>query len=336
VPTSTVPTSTVPGPTVPTSTVPGPTVPTATVPTSTVPTSTVPGPTVPTSTVPTVTVVPARAVLPGDGCAAFRPSEPDVHPRALFPGCRLVAYYGNFRAAALGVLGQGTRDSMLRRLRDEIVAWQAADPASGTLCGFELIVTVAQARPGADGLYRARMDDAFIGDALSLARQANCLLVLDVQVGRSTVAAELPRLVRWLREPDVHLALDPEWAMGPGQVPGRTIGSLDARDVNFASALLDSIVVDGGLPPKLLAVHRFTTGMLTRPELLRTDPGVQLVINMDGFGPPARKRSSYRTAQLGVTAPRMGIKLFYRNDDPRMSPADVLALEPRPVFVNYQ
>lgn len=336
VPGPTVPTSTVPGPTVPGSTVPGPTVPTSSVPGPTVPGSTVPGPTVPTSTVPTVTVVPARAVLPGDGCAAFRPSEPDVHPRALFPGCRLVAYYGNFRAAALGVLGQGTRDSMLRRLRDEIVAWQAADPASGTICGFELIVTVAQARPGADGLYRARMDDAFIGDALSLARQANCLLVLDVQVGRSTVAAELPRLVRWLREPDVHLALDPEWAMGPGQVPGRTIGSLDARDVNFASALLDSIVVDGGLPPKLLAVHRFTAGMLTRPELLRTDPGVQLVINMDGFGPPARKRSSYRTAQLGVTAPRMGIKLFYRNDDPRMPPADVLALEPRPVFVNYQ
>ncbi len=301
------------GPTIPvTTSVPGPvttldgssvsTSTTAPAPTTTRP----PGPTTTTTT----TVVPPRAVLPGDGCHAFRPADSAVPTRALFPGCRLIAYYGNFQAPSLGVLGQGTRFAMITRLRGEVLAWQAADPATAAICGFELIVTVAQARPGTDGLYRSRMSDRFIGEALSLARQANCLLIMDVQVGRSTVAAELPRLVRWLQEPDVHLALDPEWAMGPGQVPGKVIGSLDATDVNTASVLLSQLVKDGDLPPKMLAVHRFTLGMLTRPELLRTDPGVQLVVNMDGFGPPARKLSSYGVAKTGVADPRMGLKLF--------------------------
>jgi hypothetical protein len=275
-------------------------------------------------------------VLPGDACASRRPDDPATHLRALFPGCRLVAYYGSFRAPALGVLGQGTPASMLARLRGEVAAWAAADPAVETLCAFELIVTSAQASPGRDGLYRARMGDAFVADALAFARSAGCLLVLDIQIGRSTVPAELPWLVRWLNEPDVHLALDPEWAMRSGQVPGKVIGSLDAVDVNTASVLLSTLVADAQLPPKMLVVHRFTRDMVSRPSMIRADPNVQLVVNMDGFGAPSRKRDSYRVAQLGFAAPTMGLKLFYRNDQPRLTPSEALALTPPPVFINYQ
>jgi hypothetical protein len=100
--------------------------------------------------------------------------------------------------------------------------------------------------------------------------------------------------------------------------------------------LLSSLAADGKIPPKLLIVHRFTRSMVTRPELFRKDPGVQLVVNMDGFGSPSKKRDSYRVAQLGVAEPLMGLKLFYKNDVPRLTPAESLTFVPRPLFINYQ
>jgi hypothetical protein len=247
-----------------------------------------------------------------------------------------VAYYGNPRAPALGVLGQGTPTQMIARLRGEVAAWQSADQTTAAVCAFELIVTTAQASAGKDGLFRARMGDDLIGQVISSARRSGCITIFDIQVGRSTVSAELPRLVRWLAEPDVHLALDPEWAMGPNRIPGKAIGSMDAIDINAASALLSSLAAQGSIPPKVLIVHRFTRAMVTRPELIRRDPGVQLVINMDGFGAPSKKRDSYRVAKLGVADPVMGLKLFYKNDVPRLTPAEALTFEPKPVFINYQ
>jgi hypothetical protein len=47
------------------------------------------------------------------------------------------------------------------------------------------------------------------------------LLVLDIQPGRSDFFTETIRLERWLREPDVGLAIDPEWRVTSSEVPGR-------------------------------------------------------------------------------------------------------------------
>ena len=51
---------------------------------------------------------------------------------------------------------------------------------------------------------------------LKAARKAKALLMLDIQPGRSDFFTETTRLRKWLKEPDVGLALDPEWRMGPG------------------------------------------------------------------------------------------------------------------------
>jgi hypothetical protein len=261
---------------------------------------------------------------------------PEQLPGAILPHYRIVAYYGNPMSRRMGILGQIAPDSMLARLQEEVRAYAAADTATPVMPALELIVTVAQAAPGADGKYRLRMPDTLIDRVASWADRAHALLILDVQIGRSTVAEELTPLVKYLQRPTVHLALDPEFALPPGKVPGRVIGRMDAAQVNEASAVLAGLVDDHHLSPKVLIVHRFTHPMLREADHIRLDPRVQVVIDMDGFGPDWMKRSSYRAYVASDPVQYAGFKVFYKNDKPVMTPHDVLALFPAPSFVMFQ
>src|SRR5205085_115709 len=152
---------------------------------------------------------------------------------------------------------------------------------------LQFIVTVAQGAPGKAGLYRLQMRDSMVNEIYSWAKSKNALLILDVQVGTSTVPAELPRLRPFLENPDVHLAIDPEFAMATrGVPPGKKIGTLDAKDINWAIQWLDEIVRSKHLPPKILIVHRFTRAMVTNASQIKPTPNVQVVMDMDGWGPP--------------------------------------------------
>jgi hypothetical protein len=139
------------------------------------------------------------------------------------------------------------------------------------------------------------MPAELIEEVAGWAADNDLLLILDVQVGRSTVADELAVLLPYLSRPDVHLALDPEFAMGGSQVPGETIGSLDGSDINAAVRSLAELVEAECLPPKVLIVHQFLPSMVTNPELIESDPRVQVVRVMDGFGAPATKITKYTT-----------------------------------------
>jgi hypothetical protein len=240
----------------------------------------------------------------------------------------------------MGVLAAQPLDSMLDRLQREVNAWTDADSTTPAQPALHLIAVVAQGSPGRDGKYRQRADSALIERVYRWAQSRNALLFLDVQLGRSTLKAELPRLLPFLRRPDVHLGLDPEFAMGDEGVPGTRIGSLDARAVNEAIDLLADLVTTDSLPPKVLVVHRFTRDMLTHADRIRVDPRVQVVINMDGWGPPWMKRESYRRYVARYPVEYTGFKLFYHNDtkagDRLMTPAQVLALYPRPLYIQYQ
>jgi hypothetical protein len=261
---------------------------------------------------------------------------PEQLPGALLPHYRIVAYYGNPMSRRMGILGQIAPDSMLARLQGEVRAYAAADTGTPVMPALELIVTVAQAGPGADGKYRLRMPDTLIDRVASWADKAHAILILDVQIGRSTVEEELKPLAKYLQRPTVHLALDPEFALPPGKVPGRVIGRMDAGQVNAASAMLASLVDENHLPPKVLIVHRFTHPMLREAGQIRLDPRVQVVIDMDGFGPDWMKRSSYRAYVASDPVQYTGFKLFYKNDKPVMTPHDVLGLFPAPGFVMFQ
>lgn len=255
---------------------------------------------------------------------------------ALLPKHRIIAYYGNPLSTRMGILGEIPPEQMMARLEETAKRWEAADTSRPVLRALHLIVTVAQAHPGERGLYRLQHGDALIGKVAAWADSRGWLLFLDVQAGRSPIAAEIPRLLPWLRRPNVHLGIDPEFAMPPGKVPGKRIGTLDASDVNQVQALLAKLVDEAGIPPKILVVHRFTEGMLTRERDITLDPRVQVVIDADGFGAPALKQNIFGLVVTRRPVQFAGLKLFYKNDKPMLTLAQVLAMQPIPLYIQYQ
>ena len=268
------------------------------------------------------------------------PKGPDPLPGSILPEKRIIAFYGNPLSKRMGILGQIAPDSMLAQLDREVAAWSEADTLTPVQPALHLIAVVAQADAGRDGKYRLRMDSAFIERVYSWAQRRNALLFLDLQLAHSTLAEEMRRLTPFLKRPDVHLGIDPEFAMKRGGKPGQRIGTLDARDVNEATAFLAELVTANQLPPKVLVIHRFTKPMLTNYDKIVLDPRVQVVIHMDGWGPPWMKRESYRRFVAQYPVQYTGFKLFYRNDTKGgsvlMKPKDVLALWPKPMYIQYQ
>lgn len=264
------------------------------------------------------------------------PVQPATRRDALLPWSRIVTYYGNPLSKRMGILGEVEPAQMMAGLEKEAAAWQKADPATKVRPGLELVATVAADTPGPSGLYRTRMPDALIRKVVGWARSKGWLVILDIQVGHASVKDEVERLRPFLEDPDIHLALDPEFDMPAGVVPGKRIGTTDAKSVNTAIALLASMIEKKKLPPKLLLVHRFTEGMLTNHSAVKLDPRVQLVMVMDGYGTPAFKRTAYRIAIRKEPVQYAGVKLFYKNDKPIMTPREALTLQPGPSVVIYQ
>lgn len=253
--------------------------------------------------------------------------------REIFPARRVVAYYGNATTAVLGVLGETGPDEAAARVR--LAAAPFAQPDRPVLGAFELIVSVAQASPGRDGDYSEPTDPALIQPWLDAARANDMLLLLDVQPGRASFVDEVKRYEAFLREPDVGLALDGEWRMGPDEVPGKTIGRVSAAEVNEVSAWLAVISAAENLPEKLFVLHQFTLGMIPDRGAVLDRPGLATVVHVDGFGSQEDKLEKY--AILHAKAPfANGFKLFYDEDVDILSPAQVLALEPTPDLITYQ
>jgi hypothetical protein len=232
---------------------------------------------------------------------------------------------------------------MLAKLDTQVTAWQKADPSTPVQPALHLIAVVAQGAPGKDGMYRLRMDTSLIEKVYGWAQRKNALLFLDVQVGHSTMQQELPRLIPFLKRPNVHLGMDAEFSMHydrEGVVPSKKVGVFDAADVNYAAKTLQQIVTENHLPPKVLIVHRWTRRMITNASKIALDPRVQIVMDMDGWGPPWLKFDSYRDYEVVEPVQFTGFKIFFHHDmrkgDALLTPAEVLRLRPRPLYIQYQ
>jgi hypothetical protein len=257
-------------------------------------------------------------------------------PGSLLPEHRIVAFYGNPRSVRMGILGQLPPEEMLPKLERTAEEWAKADPGRPVMPALHLIATVAQGKPGTGGKYRLRHSDQLIEQVLGWAEERGWLVFLDVQIGHSTVPDELPHLVKYLERPYVHLALDPEFAMKLGGIPGRRIGTLDATDINYAVRLLADIVNRKKVPPKVLVVHRFSQRMLTNHDKITLDRRVQVVVDMDGFGAPYLKEDGYKFFIVPEPVQYTGFKLFFKNDKPMMTPKQVIRLWPVPLYIQYQ
>lgn len=253
--------------------------------------------------------------------------------RTIIPDYRVVAFYGAPQDDELGILGIGSPASAAKKLEKQSKGY--VRKTRPVMPAMELIAVTAAAHPGPGDRYNLRQDDKVIRRYLKAARKAKALLILDIQPGRSDFFTETKRLRKWLKEPDVSLALDPEWRMGPGEVPGQVIGSVSAREINATTSWLNDLTKRYKLPQKLVLIHQFTDDMVPE-KAIKERSDLSVVLNVDGFGTQSLKIAKYKEFTKQATGHRHGFKLFYKEDTNTMSPAQVMRLQPRPDVVVYE
>jgi hypothetical protein len=232
---------------------------------------------------------------------------------------------------------------MLAKLDGIVKEWEAADPETPVQPALHYISVVAQADPGKDGKYRLRMDSAKIEEIYGWAQKRNALLFLDIQAAFSTVQEEMPRLMKFLERPNVHFGIDPEFYMHyerEGIPPGKKIGTLSAKEINWAIEQLAKLSEEKNIPPKILVVHRFTRPMVKNYKDIKLNPRVQVVMHMDGWGAPWLKFDSYKDYIVDEPVQFTGFKLFFKNDtkkgDKLLTAQELVQLKPRPIYIQYQ
>ena len=298
---------------------------------------------------PSATATTGTGASPGSSPAPSPAPSPAASPgaaavelprggREVFPRYRLVGFSGAPGSAAFGRLGVGKLDDRVAEIEKVSRGYRAGRQALPVL---ELIAVVVQRYPGSDGDYRVRIGDDVIRRYLAAARRHRALLLLNIQPGRARFLDEVHALARWLREPDVGLALDPEWAVGPGQTPGHVFGSTTGTVIDQVSAYLGGIVRANGLPQKVLVVHQLNPGIVRGFEKVRERDGVVVVKSVDGIGSAGAKITTWKRLVKNMPpALHPGFKLFFDEDtqggSKLMTPSQVLALRPQPEYVLYE
>jgi hypothetical protein len=256
---------------------------------------------------------------------------------ALFPTFRLAGYCGTPGAPALGEL-QGNLAVKVKALE------ASAAKLAGTravLPVLELIAVVVQAGPGPDGKYRRRVDSVVVDEYLRAARSSHALLLLNIQPGRSDFLTEVKAFEAYLREPEVGVALDPEWAIKPGEKPGVNYGQTSGEEIRAVAEYLAAIVAEADLPEKALVYHEVNRYVVKDEAAIQSAPGVVVIKSVDGLGPVGAKIATYvNLMEVMPKDVRPGFKLFFdedtRNGSRLMTPREVLALVPAPDYVMFE
>lgn len=251
----------------------------------------------------------------------------------IFPDWRVVSFYGAWGQPGLGVLGATDPDSAANQLEQQAAAY--APYGRPVLPCLDLITSLAISDPGPDGTYSVMVDPSVVSQYLSVARAHHMLLMLDFQPGSSDFLTQMQRYQQFLEQPDVGVALDPEWRMAPGQVPGTTVGQTSPEEINQDAAYLAQMVDRLGLPQKLLVVHQFNEDMVPNRGDVGTWPELAVTFDAEGYGTPDDKVQNYQElAPLGSWYD--GLKLFYQLDTPVLTPQQAMALQPLPDMISYE
>jgi hypothetical protein len=280
----------------------------------------------------------------GDTSGRWPVKGPYPLPGAILPFKRVVAYYGNLYSNRMGALGKWPKAEMIPKLLQEVKEWNEADSVIPAVPSLHYIAMTAQGAPGKDGMWRYRMPLTQIDTILNWAKEIDAIVFIDIQIGLSTFQKEVPHFEKYLSLPNVHLGIDPEFAMlgKGGKRPGSVIGTVDAADINWVGDYLANLVRKNNLPPKMFMIHRFTKGMVTNYKNIKLRPELQIIMDMDGWGPPDLKKGTYRYWINEQPVQFTGFKLFYVNDTEKsgmkemMGKKEVINLRPRPIYIQYQ
>ena len=259
------------------------------------------------------------------------PAQPDPGGESLLADKRVIAFYGAPQMGAT-IVGRKSVAAATKRLRKQARKYKGGDRP--VVEGFDLVAVIATADRGGDGKYRSRQSNKVIEQYQDAASQLDGRLILDIQPGRSSFMAELKALKEWLVQPNVDIALDPEWNVGRRGRPGHTTGSVNAKTLNKLSSYMSDLIERESLPPKALVIHQFRDGSVKKRKQIKQPAGVDVTLNFDGIGSRSAKVAGYR--RLTRDDLFAGFSLFYRLDSGVMSPKQVLGLDPSPDYVIYQ
>lgn len=259
---------------------------------------------------------------------------------ALLPFNRIVAFYGNIYDNEMGILGELPKKQLIDKFKKELANWSAADPATPVVPAFHCVAVEKWDEPNTDGKLRDRISFAQIDTLLTWADELKGIVFLDLQVGNSSLQEELPLLKKYLLKKNVHLGIDPEFSIKKGINAADPIGYLNDSDINYTIDYLTSLVKENHLPPKILIIHRFTENMVRGFDKIKKIPEVQVIMNMDGIGDKPAKETSYFEYIYKQPVEFTGFKLFYkydtRNGGTMMTPKEILALKPTPIYIQYE
>lgn len=249
---------------------------------------------------------------------------------------RIVSYYGNPNSTHMGILGQYEPQVLMDKLKELTQTYSEIDPERPAIPAIELITTIAQRSPGPDGLYVHQTPKADIEAYEKLTKDNHALLILDIQLGHDSIMHQVESIKEYLKLPNVYLAIDTEFHVKDGQVPGVVLGHVDGANVQKAIDYVSDLIEENNLPDKVVVVHQFADVIIQNKQAIHPTKNVEVVLNNDGFGIPGIKKAVYHLLVRNEPIQYGGFKLFYKNDQPLMTPKDVLELDPAPAFINYQ
>lgn len=264
--------------------------------------------------------------------------------REIFPRYRLFGYSGFPGAPGQGRLGIGTLDQRMKEIEQRGQAWRGGRELMPVM---ELIAVTVHGKPGSDGMYRTRTSEAVIQRWFDAAVKHKAMLLLNIQPGRADFIDEVKYFEKWLKHPNVGVALDPEWAVDAGQVPGRVYGSTSGKELDEVARYLSQLTAANNLPEKVMLFHQLHVAIISKPKDLKQHPGLVYINSVDGIGSPGAKVATFQAViKTRPSYVRPGFKLFYVEDKlPQynkgragrlMTAKEVLALKPQPEYILFE
>ncbi len=265
------------------------------------------------------------------------------------PNDILVGFYGRPHAKSLGILGELTVDELTSKMK--IVQKEYEEISNGIKITptYHIIKDVATLEAGNDGDHIKPLNETHIMRYINKAQKENFAVILDVQLGTMTPINAIKPILKFLKYPNVHLAIDPEFKIPSHRryPPGKFIGHIFAKDVNEVQEAMQNYMNENAIEGKrMLLVHMFYKRMLRNKAQVKSYDSINLTYNIDGHGRGATKIKIYNhlyNKEANMIA-QGGFKIFYKNDiKPLMTPKQILGLEPvkgaliwkRPNYINY-
>jgi hypothetical protein len=278
---------------------------------------------------------PAEADTPAPIAATPTVAPQEPSPPVLRDN-QIIVYYGTPLADGLGILGTMPPAEAAAEVAERARLYDSLNGDIGAIGALDVIYSLAQAEPTSNGMYIRHLEDHYVDEYLRVAEEHDLQVFLDLQIGRRQILEEVRGIEKFLLNPRVHVAIDPEYAVGPEGVPIATPGRITGDQINDVQAYLRELVATHGLPGKVLVLHQYMEDTVIDAERVETVPEVDFVLNMDGLGDVGDKKEKYEHFSSKPHSKNDAFNIFLLHDHRVLSEDEILGLSPVPRIVFYQ